>query len=322
MKTRLVVGLAVFAAMPAHALVGGTVDYNLASSPWAGVGAVKVNGGTYSGALIGDRFVLTAAHVVGNAAPGQVQFVLNAGGAASQTLSAESIHVFPGYLGTMPGPDGVWHDDLALVRLAAPAAAGVPIYDLYDGPLEGKTASLVGYGAGGDGVNGVTIARDANVKRAGQNRIDVMLVDDDGGAYYEIFQFDFDGPDATTNVFGANDDPLNASLGAAVEAQYAGGDSGSPMFVDDNGIWKLAGVAAFNGRVTEPPGSFDTFGAIGGGGIVAPYATWIQETMAAPVPEPEIGLMLLAGLGVLGWARLRQAETYFAQLPVVSHLPG
>ncbi len=308
MKIRLVVGLAAFAALPAHALIGGTVDSNLASSPWAGVGAVKVNGGTYSGALIGDRFVLTAAHVVGNAAPGQVQFVLNVDDAASQTLSAESIHVFPGYLGTMPGPDGVWHDDLALIRLAEPAAAGVPIYDLYDGPLEGKTASLVGYGAGGDGVNGVTVGPDDNVKRAGQNRIDVMLVDDDGGAYYEIFQFDFDGPDATTNTFGAADDPLNASLGAEIEAQYAGGDSGSPMFVNDNGIWKLAGVAAFNGRVIDPSANFVTFGAIGGGAIVAPYATWIQETISAPVPEPEIGLMLLAGLGLLGWVKVRQLQ--------------
>lgn len=305
MKNSLIASLALFVAMPAHALVGGAVDANLVSSPWAGVGAVKVNGGTYSGALIGNQYVLTAAHVVGGAAPGQVQFVLNVGGAPSQTLAAESIHVFPGYQGTTSGADGVWHDDLALVKLAAPVAAGVPVYDLYDGPLLGKTVSLVGYGAGGDGVNGATIGSDDNLKRVGQNRIDLTLVDDDGGTQHEIFLFDFDGPDSTTNVFGANNS-LNLTLGAAVEAQYAGGDSGSPMFVNDNGTWKLAGIAAFNASVTGLPGSNVKFGAVGGGGIVAPYATWIQETIATPVPEPETWLMLLAGLGLLGVARVRK----------------
>ncbi|MDP2787978.1 MAG: trypsin-like serine protease [Pseudomonadota bacterium] len=312
MKNSLIASLALFVAMPAHALVGGTVDANLASSPWAGVGAVKVNGGTYSGALIGNQYVLTAAHVVGGATPGQVQFVLNAGGAPSQTLAAESIHVFSGYQGTTSGADGVWHDDLALVKLAAPVAAGVPVYDLYNGPLLGKTVSLVGYGAGGDGVNGATIAQDDNLKRAGQNRIDLTLVDDDGGSQYEIFLFDFDGPDSTTNVFGANNNPQNLTLGAAVEAQYAGGDSGSPLFVNDNGTWKLAGIAAFNASVTGLPGSNVKFGAVGGGSIVAPYATWIQATIAvsvsAPVPEPETWLMLLAGLGLVGVARVGKSR--------------
>jgi V8-like Glu-specific endopeptidase len=290
--------------MPAHALVGGVVDTNLASSPWAGVGAVKVNGGTYSGALIGNQYVLTAAHVVGGAAPGQVQFVLNAGGTPSQTLLAESIYVFPGYLGTTPGTDGVWHDDLALVKLTEPVAAGVPVYDLYGGTLLGKTVSLVGYGAGGDGVSGATIASDDNLKRAAQNRIDITFVDDDGGSQHEIFLFDFDGPDSTTNVFGANNNPQNLTLGAAVEAQYAGGDSGSPMFVNDNGIWKLAGISTFNGRVTGQSGSNVTFGAIGGGTIVAPYAIWIQGIISAPVPEPETWLLLLTGLGLVGVARI------------------
>lgn len=292
------------AALPAHAIVGGALDPNVAASPWAGVGAVKVNGGTFSGALIGTQYVLTAAHVVGGAAPDKVQFVLNADGAASQTLAAESIFVFPGFTGTTVGADGVWHDDLALVKLAQPVAAGVPVYTLYDGALLGQTISLVGYGAS------ETAPADPTIKRTGQNRVDQTLVDDDGGTNQEIYLFDFDGPDSSSNVFGPAIAP-NLTLGAGIEAQFAGGDSGSPVFVNDNGVWKIAGIAAFNGSTTGLPGSNTTFGAIGGGTLIAPYASWIQDTVSAPVPEPRTWLMLLAGLGLVGVAGFKKKEARF-----------
>lgn len=297
MKNILLASLALLTTMPAHALVGGADDPNTVTSPWAGVGAVSVNGGTFSGALISDRYVLTAAHVVGGAAPGNVSFTLNAGSAASQVIAAESITVFSGYQGTAPGSDGVWHDDLALIRLATPVS-GVTGYGLYGGALTGQTLTLVGYGASGDGVNGATSPANANVKRVGQNRVDVLLPDDDGGPQDEIYIFDFDGPDASSNVYG---DPVspNLTLGADIEAQFAGGDSGSPVFVNDNGVWKIAGIAAFNGSTTGLPGSNVLFGSVGGGTIVAPYQTWIQEN-SAPVPEAETYLLFLTGLGLLG----------------------
>lgn len=295
----LLATLGLCAAAPAHALLGGSVDPNSAASPWAGVGAVVVNGSPYSGALIGDRYVITAAHVVGGAAHGNISFVLNAG-AASQHFAVESVSVFPGYRGTDAGADGVWHDDLAVVKLAQPVAAGVPVYDIYAGPLGGKTATLVGYGSGGDGVNGATVAASASVKRSGQNRIDEVLPDDDGGSHAEVYLFDFDGPDASSNVYGAAAPP-NLSLGAGIEAHYAGGDSGSPLFVNDNGIWKIAGVAAFNGG-TSLAASNVKFGAIGGGTILASYQPWIVS-VTTPVPEPHAWLMLLAGLGLIGVVR-------------------
>jgi hypothetical protein len=71
------------------------------------------------------------------------------------------------------------------------------------------------------------------------------------------------------------------------------------VFVNDNGEWKLAGIAAFNGSVTGLPGSNVLFGAIGGGTVVAPYVPWIESAMV-PVPEPDVWLSLLAGLGVMG----------------------
>lgn len=299
----LLASLALFSALPAHALVGGAIDDNLADSPWAGVGAVSVNGGTFSGALVGSRYVLTAAHVVGGASPGKVSFVLNSGAGSQQAYAAESITVFTGFTGTEPGADGVWHDDLALIRLAAPVDASVPVYGLYGGPLASEIVTLVGYGGGGDGENGVTSGAKATVKRVGQNKVDKLLVDDDLGSAQEVFVFDFDGPDALTNVFGEPIKP-NLTLGETIEAHYAGGDSGSPVFVKDKGVWKIAGIATFNGSTSLSSGSNVKFGSIGGGTVVAAYIPWIQSTMAAPIPEPSTWLMLLVGIGLVGTAKL------------------
>lgn len=302
MAPRILTASLLLLAGPAHALVGGSVDANLATSPWAGVGAVMVNGGTFSGVLLDPWHVLTAAHVVAGQSAASIQFRLNAG--TPETLNAASVNVHPGYTGTTPGTDGVWHDDLAIVRLAAPATSASG-YALYTGSAAGQTITLAGYGGRGDGSAGVTAGANAGIKTVGQNRLDLLLPDEDGGGANEVFLFDFDGPTSSSNVFGQAVS-ANLTLGASVEAQFAGGDSGSPVFVQENGVWKILGVANFNGSLTGLPGSNVLFGSIGGGSLVAPYAEWIASTVATPVPEADTWLMLLAGLGMLSlFTRLR-----------------
>jgi len=272
------------------------VDPNTTTSPWAGVGSVRVNGGVFSGALIGRRYVLTAAHVVAGAAATSIRFNLNFGGALTHDIAAVARYVYPdynGFSGSNP------NNDIAIIELQEEVPASVPIYALQRSPLaSGSVLRLVGYGASGSGDSGVTVAASASVKRVGRNRADQFRADDQGSGSQEVYYFDFDGGSAANYMGGT-------TLGNSVEATLAGGDSGAPAFVASGG-WKLAGVNTFVGAFENGPTTAGVFGSAGGGQSVAAYAAWIDATIAgaeqkyAPSEDiptlPQWGMLLLCML--------------------------
>jgi len=272
------------------------VDPNTTTSPWAGVGSVRVNGGVFSGALIGRRYVLTAAHVVAGAAATSIRFNLNFGGALTHDIAAVARYVYPdynGFSGSNP------NNDIAIIELQEEVPAGVPIYALQRSPLaSGSVLWLVGYGASGSGDSGVTVAASASVKRVGRNRADQFRADDQGSGSQEVYYFDFDGGSAANYMGGT-------TLGNNVEATLAGGDSGAPAFIASGG-WKLAGVNTFVGAFENGPTTAGVFGSAGGGQSVAAYAAWIDATIAgaeqkyAPSEDiptlPQWGMLLLCML--------------------------
>jgi len=258
------------------------IDPNTTASAFAGVGSLTIfQAGSeeviahFTAAAIDPWHVLTAAHAVAGRSPGDVRFNLNYGGEMTHMIRARSIFVHPDYGGFRPSPaSGVVHDDVAIVRLSAALPFGVPFYRVRPAPVAlGTIVTLVGYSAGGDGRNGATVGGMPSVKRVGRNVVDRIFRDNGGSGAMEIFLYDFDGPDASSNRTGG------LTLGNHVEAHVAQGDSGSPVLVPARaGAWWIVGVTTF----VSPQGpARERFGAIGGGALLYSYMSWIESVLAS-----------------------------------------
>jgi len=274
--------LALVAAGPALAIMAGAapdspaarVDANIAASPWAGVGALRVDAGIFTGVAIGRRHVLTAAHVVKGASPAVVRFRVYPGPTPVE-IAAASIVAHPDYV-AFATPN--LNDDLAVVVLEADLPAGVPIYPLNRAaPVQGTTFVAVGYGGSGQGDGTGRVGADPSVKRDGRNTADAFVVDDEGSGRAEVFYFDFDGGGQPNRLGGTG-------LGNAVESSMASGDSGSPAFLAGTSPPVLLGINTFLFSFANGPADPGTFGTGGGGQLVSGYVAWIEQTVAATSP--------------------------------------
>ena len=170
--------------------------------------------------------------------------------------------------------------DLGLVKLDRPVEEVTPAVCYADSDEVGQTATLVGDGRVGDGINGPKLPYTKRLL-AGENVIDSVgakigtLTLGEG-----TLLFDFDHPnDPCVNYFG-DSTPLN------LEAGMSHGDSGGGIFVRKDDQWYLAGLMTFSpprsGNLDEPPSErqlYDTYGQIGAGIRISNKLQWINEVL-------------------------------------------
>lgn len=316
--------LTVFLLMTGSALaiIGGDgIDPNSPDSPWAGVGSITIKGGgTYSGALISRRHVLTAAHVVHGheASPGDITFNINYGGNLTYRLTASAVYLFPKYRGTQPGRDGLWHDDIAIIELSSPVPAAVPIYPLYQG-IPGVTGNsrditFVGYGAGDDATHSRQLPPDPQIKRVGRNKVDLLVRNPGDETGFDLFLYRFISTGRNLDEHGKGD---SSTPSLSPDAIFSGGDSGSPVFIQDNGTWKIAGIATFATAQANDHSSFSAMSALGGGTLVAPFVGWINDKTTQPQrPDNSVALTIWIGALLVTGLGLGLAYRYFRRRPL------
>lgn len=209
-----------------------------------------------SGTLVAPDWVLTAAHVVDEAAVigGRLSVLFD-----KQEIEVIRVVIHPDYPAWPNKEKKVGWPDVALLKLKRPVAKLVPV-PLYRGKDEaGQTATIVGFGVVGNFATGAPNGRDAVkqplVRLAGTNVIEKVWI----------------GDRCLTQV---------SRLGDAtdLEAGILGGDSGGPLLLKENGKWLLAGVVNSSigggmGPVHPSYGDNDVFLR------VSKYAAWVDATI-------------------------------------------
>lgn len=205
-----------------------TTSAQLASDPrFNGTGIISAGG---TGCLIADEWVLTARHVVAGATNGI--FYLEGTNRAFTEVYTRS------------------DSDVALVRLSSPVT-NYPITPIYGGTNESnQPVYLVGYGQHGQFTgNPAELSSSFQGRYAAMNRVGYST--NLGGTTGICLQFSYDGTNAGALPY---------------EGATAPGDSGGPMFMEENG--RLWVVGETFGVAPPAPGFYH--------GRVSAYLDWIE----------------------------------------------
>ncbi|HQR05850.1 MAG TPA: trypsin-like serine protease [Gemmatales bacterium] len=259
------------------------------------------------GTLIAPNWVLTAAHVTN---------------ATTVTFGSGVYNVTQSLVDPNWNGNEVDGHDFRLLRIngnpIADGNAGV-IYPLYQGAILDRGITNVGYGLTGTGVSGY-IDGTQGTRRAGNMVLRSFLLpgstDFNNPASYSrtvtsgVVLADFINPDTGFSpLLAINGQPSTVS---AQPLEYIIGplDSGSPALINDNGVWKIAGVASFILTQNDNPGPFGIYGDVSGFSIFDDATVqWIAATIAVPEPSTMafLSLVVCGSIGG-GWYHYRRQQ--------------
>lgn len=245
--------------------------------------------GGCSGVLVAADKVLTAGHCAGAAAT-PFGFATEKDGATTYAVS--SVVTSPTYLANIAGVP--YEFDLAIATLSAPVPGSlITPAVISNASIVGETITMVGYGGQGRGDG--TALTGANDRLGAQNVIDFgqIAVGTGGGVdTIDIWVADFDSPDDPgANLFGSGT-PLQ------LEGNLAGGDSGSPLFWNN----QLVGIGAYRFCATSPgcaPGSTYGNGSLWVRLGVQDNVDFLAANGITVVPLPGALAPLLSALAIL-----------------------